>query len=51
MMNDARPFIRSHPLMMVFPGIAITATVLAFHLLGDGMREKLDPRSEVEKQF
>jgi len=51
MMNDARPFIRSHPLMMVFPGIAITATVLAFHLLGDGIREKLDPRSEVKKQL
>jgi peptide/nickel transport system permease protein len=48
MMNDARPFIRSHPLMMVFPGIAITATVLVFHLLGDWIREKLDPRSEVE---
>jgi peptide/nickel transport system permease protein len=51
MMNDARPFIRSHPLMMVFPGIAITATVLAFNLLGEGVREKLDPRSEVEKRF
>jgi len=51
MMNDARPFIRSHPLMMVFPGIAITVTVLVFHLLGDGIREKLDPRSEVEKQL
>ncbi len=51
MMNDARPFIRSHPLMMVFPGAAITVTVLAFHLLGDGIREKLNPRSEVDKQL
>jgi peptide/nickel transport system permease protein len=51
MMNDARPFIRSHPLMMVFPGTAITVTVLAFHLLGDGIREKLNPRSEVDKQL
>ncbi len=51
MMNDARPFIRSHPLMMVFPGMAITATVLAFHLLGDGIREKLDPRSEAGKEL
>jgi peptide/nickel transport system permease protein len=49
MMNDARPFIRSHPLMMVFPGTAITITVLAFHLLGDGIRVKLNPRSEVDK--
>ena len=51
MMNDARPFIRSHPLMMVFPGTAITVTVLAFHLLGDGIREKFNPRSEVHKQL
>lgn len=51
MMNDARPFIRSHPLIMVFPGTAITVTVLAFHLLGDGIREKLNPRSEVDEQL
>ncbi len=51
MMNDARPFIRSHSLMMVFPGTAITVTVLAFHLLGDGIREKLNPRSEVDRQL
>jgi peptide/nickel transport system permease protein len=49
MMNDARPFIRSHPMMMVFPGAAITITVLAFHMLGDGIRVKLNPRSEVGK--
>lgn len=46
MMNDARPFIRSHPMMMIFPGAAITLTVLAFHKLGDGIRVKLNPRSE-----
>jgi len=46
MMNDARPFIRSHPMMMIFPGAAITLTVLAFHKLGDGIRAKLNPRSE-----
>lgn len=46
MMNDARPFIRSHPMMMVFPGAAITLTVLAFHKLGDEIRVKLNPRSE-----
>ena len=49
MMNDARPFIRSHPMMMVFPGMAITITVLAFHMLGDEIRVKLNPRSEVGK--
>ncbi|HNX08610.1 MAG TPA: ABC transporter permease subunit [Methanothrix sp.] len=45
MMNDARPFLRTHPLMMLFPGMAITTTVLAFNLLGEGIREMLDPRS------
>ena len=51
MMNDARPFLRSYPMMMIFPGIAITVTVLAFHLLGDGIRERLDPRSSADRQF
>lgn len=32
------------PHLIVFPGIAITMTVLAFNLLGDGMRDALDPR-------
>lgn len=45
MMNDARPYIRIAPHMMTFPGIAITMTVLAFNLLGEGLRERLDPRS------
>ncbi|MFZ2472860.1 MAG: nickel transporter permease [Methanothrix sp.] len=51
MMNDARPFLRSHPMMMIFPGIAITVTVLAFHLLGDGIRDLLDSRSEAKTQL
>jgi peptide/nickel transport system permease protein len=49
MLNDARPFLRTHPTMMIFPGIAITFTVLAFNLLGEGIRRKLDPRSETER--
>ncbi|OPX83569.1 MAG: nickel transporter permease NikC [Methanosaeta sp. PtaB.Bin005] len=51
MMNDARPFLRSHPLMMIFPGIAITVTVLAFHLLGDEIRMRLDSRSGAVKEL
>lgn len=51
MMNDARPFLRSNPLMMIFPGIAITVTVLAFHLLGDEIRVRLDPRSGALKEL
>ncbi|HOV51624.1 MAG: nickel transporter permease NikC [Methanosaeta sp. PtaB.Bin018] len=48
MMNDARPFVRAEPQMMIFPGIAITITVLAFNLLGEGLRERLDPRSNIK---
>jgi ABC-type dipeptide/oligopeptide/nickel transport system permease subunit len=31
---------------MVFPGAALLLTVLAFNLLGDGLRDALDPRAE-----
>ena len=31
---------------MIFPGLAITLTVLAFNLLGDGMRDGLDPKMQ-----
>jgi ABC-type dipeptide/oligopeptide/nickel transport system permease subunit len=31
--------------MAVFPGLAIFVTVLAFNLLGDGLRDALDPKS------
>jgi ABC-type dipeptide/oligopeptide/nickel transport system permease subunit len=39
-----RKFITSVPTLVLFPGIAITMTVLAFNLLGDGIRDALDPR-------
>ena len=32
------------PHLMFFPGIALTLTVLGFNLLGDGLRDALDPR-------
>jgi ABC-type dipeptide/oligopeptide/nickel transport system permease subunit len=32
------------PHLLIFPGIAIMLTVLAFNLLGDGLRDALDPR-------
>ena len=32
------------PWIALFPGLAITATVLAFNLLGDALRDVLDPR-------
>ncbi len=33
------------PWLMIFPGLAITLAVLAFNLLGDGIRDGLDPKS------
>ena len=45
MLNQARPFFQSHPHLMIVPGAAITLTVLGFNLLGDGLRDALDPRA------
>jgi peptide/nickel transport system permease protein len=45
MLNQARPFFQSHPYLMIAPGMAITLTVLAFNLLGDGLRDALDPNA------
>lgn len=43
MISDAIPNLRSHPYMLVSPAIALSATVLAFNFLGDGLRDALDP--------
>jgi peptide/nickel transport system permease protein len=45
MLSDGRASIRTYPHIAIFPGIAITLTVLAFNLFGDGLRDALDPRS------
>ena len=44
MLNDAQTFIFRAPLLAVFPGFAITLAVLGLNLLGDGLRDALDPR-------
>ncbi|WP_166351415.1 dipeptide/oligopeptide/nickel ABC transporter permease/ATP-binding protein [Phytoactinopolyspora limicola] len=41
MLDDARVFSAEQPLLPVFPGVAITLTVLMFNLLGDGLRDAL----------
>ena len=46
MLNDGRVFMRSAPQLMIFPGLAIMITILAFNFLGDGLRDILDPRRE-----
>ncbi len=45
MLARSRSFIFSAPYTLLFPGLAITITVLAFNLFGDGLRDALDPRS------
>lgn len=45
MLARSRSFIFSAPYTLIFPGLAITLTVLAFNLFGDGLRDALDPRS------
>lgn len=44
MLNSARPFIRDAHWTVTFPGLAIVITVLALNLVGDGLRDALDPR-------
>lgn len=44
MIRDGAPHLLNAPWLSVFPGLAILLTVLAFNLLGDGLRDVLDPR-------
>lgn len=44
MLNEARDLMERAPLVAVFPGLAIFITVLGVNLLGDGLRDVLDPR-------
>jgi len=44
MLADARGYLRTDPHFMIFPGIAIMLTALSFNLVGDGLRDALDPR-------
>jgi peptide/nickel transport system permease protein len=48
MLQEGRSFLETAPWMSIFPGLAIMITVLAFNLLGDGIRDVLDPRSRGE---
>ncbi len=46
MLNEGRNFMQSAPWMMIFPGLAIFITVVVFNMLGDNLRDVLDPKSE-----
>jgi len=45
MLNAAQRFLTQAPWMAIWPGLAIFLTVLSFNLVGDGLRDALDPRS------
>ena len=45
MLSEGRGFFQQAPWMAIFPGIAIFVTVFAFNVLGDGLRDVLDPRT------
>jgi peptide/nickel transport system permease protein len=46
MLNDARDYWLIAPWALLFPGLAISVTVLGFNLLGDGLRDAIDPKSK-----
>src|SRR5919202_991769 len=49
MLNDGRPFLFNAPQLMIYPGLAISLVVIAFNLLGDGLRDVLDPRAATRR--
>lgn len=49
MISDGRKYITTHLWLSLFPGLAIFFTVAAFNLLGDGLRDALDPRLRGER--
>jgi peptide/nickel transport system permease protein len=46
MVSDARNYLHQAPWMIVGPGVAIALTAIGFNLLGDGLRDALNPRDE-----
>jgi peptide/nickel transport system permease protein len=44
MLTDARRFLATAPWLVLFPSVAIIISAIGFNLLGDGLRESLDPR-------
>ncbi|WP_072774288.1 nickel transporter permease [Desulfitobacterium chlororespirans] len=46
MLNEGRAYMESTPWLIIFPGISIFVAVVAFNLLGDNLRDLLDPRDE-----
>lgn len=49
MLADAQTLVAIAPLQAIFPGLAIVITVLGLNLLGDGLRDRLDPRLDEDR--
>ena len=49
MLSDGRPFMQSAWWLALFPGIMLTLTVLASNIVGDGLRDALDPRKVLKR--
>jgi peptide/nickel transport system permease protein len=49
MLNDARSHLFESPYLVAFPAFAVALCVLAFNLIGDGLRDALDPRSRLRE--
>lgn len=47
MLNEGRAYLQNAPWIATFPGLAILLTVIAFNLLGDGVRDTLDPKQRL----
>ncbi|WP_320171042.1 nickel ABC transporter permease subunit NikC [Maridesulfovibrio sp.] len=50
MISDARQFIWTHPSLIMIPGAMIFITVMAFNLLGDTLRDRLDPELSIQEE-
>jgi peptide/nickel transport system permease protein/nickel transport system permease protein len=46
MINDGRQFLRGYPSLMAYPGFMILSVVMAFNLLGDALRDRVDPQAK-----
>jgi peptide/nickel transport system permease protein len=44
MLSEARQFMRTSPYLLVFPGVSILLSALSLNLVGDGLRDALDPK-------
>jgi ABC-type dipeptide/oligopeptide/nickel transport system permease subunit len=43
MLSEGQALMRSYPHLMIMPGLALAVTLICFNLLGDGLRDALDP--------